>query len=202
MTKETFLNELRTRLQGLPQKEIDERIAFYDEMINDKMEYDNLTEEQAIEKVGSVDDIVIQVAKETPLISIVKHNVKPKRELTAWEVILLIVGFPLWFPLLISFLAIVFSLYVVLWALVLVVYSVFISGIASAIAGLVLGVIGITSGSPASGFFYIGCAIAGVGLTIVGYYASVYATKGAIAITKKLLLMIKLAFIGKRGKNE
>ena len=35
MNKEEFLNALRSNLKGLPSDEIEERISFYDEMIED-----------------------------------------------------------------------------------------------------------------------------------------------------------------------
>ena len=46
MNKEKFLDALRRRLSGLPQEDIDERIAFYEEMIDDRME-EGLSEEEA-----------------------------------------------------------------------------------------------------------------------------------------------------------
>ena len=37
MKKEEFLTELRSKLNGLSKKEIDERINFYSEMIDDRI---------------------------------------------------------------------------------------------------------------------------------------------------------------------
>ena len=34
MNKDQFLEELRKKLSGLPQEDIDERVAFYSEMID------------------------------------------------------------------------------------------------------------------------------------------------------------------------
>ena len=48
MNKEEFLSELRTKLSGLPQEDIEERISFYSEMIDDRME-DGISEEEAVE---------------------------------------------------------------------------------------------------------------------------------------------------------
>ena len=98
MNKDSFLNELRARLAGLPQADIEERIAFYNEMINDRME-DGLTEEEAVEEIGSVDEIVGQIMAEIPFASLVRTRVMPKRKLRTWELVLLIVGAPVWLPL-------------------------------------------------------------------------------------------------------
>ena len=46
MRKAEFLRELEKRLQGLPKDEIDSRLAFYSEMIDDRIE-DGKTEEEA-----------------------------------------------------------------------------------------------------------------------------------------------------------
>ncbi len=38
MTKQEFIAELRKGLSGLPKKELEERLTFYSEMIDDRME--------------------------------------------------------------------------------------------------------------------------------------------------------------------
>ena len=47
MTKQAFLAALGERLVGLPQKDIEERLTFYSEMIDDRME-EGLSEEEAV----------------------------------------------------------------------------------------------------------------------------------------------------------
>ena len=56
MTKEAFLNGLKKGLKGLPNNDIEEHIAFYDEMIEDKKE-DGISEEEAILQIGSINDV-------------------------------------------------------------------------------------------------------------------------------------------------
>ena len=119
---EKFLDELRNRLSGLPQEDIEERIAFYEEMIDDRME-DGVSEEEAVSRIGSVENIARQIMSEIPLTKLVQEKVKPKRNLRAWEIVLLVLGSPLWISLLISVLAIIFSVYVTIWSVVLVVYA-------------------------------------------------------------------------------
>ena len=38
MTKKEFLSALREKMAGLPKDDVDDRIAFYSEMIDDRME--------------------------------------------------------------------------------------------------------------------------------------------------------------------
>ena len=57
MNKQEFLSELKNRLAGIPQKDIDQTIEFYEELILDKMEEGQL-EEEAIASLDSIDEIV------------------------------------------------------------------------------------------------------------------------------------------------
>ncbi|HBB19073.1 MAG TPA: hypothetical protein DCZ62_01395, partial [Ruminococcus sp.] len=83
MNREKFISELREKLYGLSQSDIDERVEFYSEMINDRME-DGLSEEEAVAEIGSVDGIVEQIMGEIPITALVREKVKPKRKLKAW----------------------------------------------------------------------------------------------------------------------
>ena len=46
MSKQEFLDQLRARLSGLPRQDVIERLNFYSEMIDDRME-EGLSEEDA-----------------------------------------------------------------------------------------------------------------------------------------------------------
>ena len=111
MLKQEFLAQLRDALCGLPQCDIDERLTFYSEIIDDRME-DGLPEEEAVAAVGSVDEIFTQVVAEIPFSKIVKERIKPKRRLTAWEIVLLALGSPIWLSLGIAAFAVILSLYI------------------------------------------------------------------------------------------
>ena len=193
MKRDEFLKDLKKKLAGLPQEDINNRVDFYNEMIDDLCE-DGLSEEEAIEKLGPVDDFVKKVANETPLINIVKEKAKPKRSLHGWEIALLVLGFPLWFPLLITFLCLCLVAYILLWVLVIVTYSVTISIITGTISGAVLAISGLSTGYMAAAGFYIGFTIAGIGLTILLFYACKYATIFSFKLAKKIILKIKLSF--------
>ena len=80
MRKEEFLKRLRKRLSGLPDKDTDERISFYSEIIDDRIE-DGLTEEEAVAAIGTVDSVVEQIINETPIKTLVNQRIKPKRKL-------------------------------------------------------------------------------------------------------------------------
>ena len=111
MLKTAFLEALQSGLAGLPQQDIEERLAFYGEMIDDRME-EGLSEEEAVEAIGPVDRVINEIIAQTPLTKIVKERIKPKRSLRAWEILLLILGFPLWFPLMIVAFVLILVFYV------------------------------------------------------------------------------------------
>lgn len=80
MNKKEFLANLRNALSGLPQDEIEERLTFYAEMLDDRME-EGLSEEEAVLAAGPIDDIVKQVVAEVPLTKIAKERIRPKHQL-------------------------------------------------------------------------------------------------------------------------
>ena len=117
MNKQEFLSLLAQELSGLPGKDVTDRLAFYDEMIDDRIE-EGLSEEDAVDEMGPVDEVAAQILEEIPLSRLVRERVRPKRRLRAWEILLLILGSPLWLSLLLAAGAVLLAVYVVIWALV------------------------------------------------------------------------------------
>ena len=66
MLKTAFLEALQSGLAGLPQQDIEERLAFYGEMIDDRME-EGLSEEEAVDAIGPVDRVINEIVAQTPL---------------------------------------------------------------------------------------------------------------------------------------
>ena len=73
MNKQEFITKLKSMLTDLPENEIKERIDFYSEMIDDRIE-DGLTEEEAVKDIGTVEEVAKQIINEIPLFKIIKHN--------------------------------------------------------------------------------------------------------------------------------
>lgn len=100
MDKQEFLSKLRAKLSGLPQKDLEERLSFYSEMIDDRIE-EGLSEETAVKELGTVDEVAGQIIADIPLSKLVKERIKPKRALNVWEIVLLAIGSPIWLSLII-----------------------------------------------------------------------------------------------------
>lgn len=196
MSKQEFLAQLRKGLSGLPQDDIEERLMFYSEMIEDQME-EGLSEEEAVSAVGSVDEIVTQVVAETPLAKIAKERIKSKRRLSTGEIVLLVLGSPIWLSLGIAAFAVILSLYISLWAAIFSLWAVFVSFAACSI-GSVMACVNLTvGGNGASGLAMLAAGIVCAGLTIFMFYGCKAATKGTLILTKKMAIWIKNCFIKK-----
>ncbi len=201
MNKTQFLDELKRRLAGLPQSDLDERLEFYSEMIDDRME-DGLTEEEAVAEIGSVDEVVAQIMADIPLSKLVKEKVKQRRGLKAWEIILLVLGSPVWLPLGIAAFAVCLSLYVVLWAVLIGFWAIDLSLAASALGGIAAAVFYVTKGNLAGAGMMLGAAILCAGFAILAFLGCLALTKGLLRLTKKMLLGIKSLFIGKETSKK
>ena len=118
MTKREFLSQLRKKLRKLPMLELRERIGFYSEIIDDKIE-EGLSEEAAVAEVGSVDDIAAQIIDD---IADSTEKERIKKVVSGWQIVLLIVGSPVWLPILISIFAVVWSIVITIWAIEIPLY--------------------------------------------------------------------------------
>ena len=190
MNKAEFIFALYEKLPSVPYKELEERLAFYIEMIDDRME-DGLSEEEAVAAIGTVEEIAAQILADIPIIKLAKETYKPKTHLKAWEIILLILGSPVWFSLLIAAFAVVLSLYATLWSVLISLWAVFVSLAACALAGIVAGSGFIVIGYGLTGIAMIGAGIFCVGLTVFLFWGCNAATKGILSLTKKIALGMK-----------
>ena len=166
MSKAEFLLALREKLSFLSREEAEERLAFYSEMIDDRMD-EGLSEQQAVDEIGSVNEIAAQIVTEIPFTKLAKKKIKPKRRLAAWEVVLLILGSPIWLSLLIALFAVGLSLYASLWAVIISLWAVAIAVIVSAIGCFVLGAFCCLHVNGLTGLAAIGAGCVCAGLAIV-----------------------------------
>ena len=196
MDKQEFLARLQEGLSGLPQEDITERLAFYSEMIDDRME-DGLTEEEAVAEIGAVDTIVPQIVEEIPITRIVRERVRPKRRLQTWEIVLLVLGSPIWISLLIAAFAVLLSIYIVIWALIVSLWAVEVSLIAGAVCSLAAGIVYVCLGMGMSGMLLISAGLILGGISVFLFFGCRAVTKGAVILTKKIAMGVKTLFIRK-----
>ena len=203
MTKNEFISALREKLKGYPKEDIERSAEYYCEMIDDRIE-DGMSEEDAVKSLGDIKDIAKEIEIEMPIKTIVKKKVKEKKEdkTPTWVVVLLIIGFPVWAPLLLGLGITAFSLYIALWSIVLAFWAVDAALFLAVIAGLLA--IGITmiKGSMLSAIIYFGVTLVLIGLALLGLIGCFYASKGLAALFAAIFRSIKKKLISKNEKEK
>ena len=199
MDKLDFLMVLAARLEVLSDADKKASLDYYAEMLDDLVE-SGMTEAEAVASLGSVDAIAEEILLDVPLTKLVQAKMKKRRRLTGTEITLLIVGLPIWLPLLISAFAIVFSAYVSLWAVVISLYAADVSFAAGSLAGLVGAIMMFVGGQPASGLLFLGAMLALAGLAILLFFGCNAVAKCACKLGRLTLRGIKACFVRKEGK--
>ncbi|MGX8692920.1 MAG: DUF1700 domain-containing protein [Clostridia bacterium] len=115
MTKAEYLERLRESLALMPAEEREAQLAYYEELFDDMLE-DGMSEEQVVEHLGAPEAVAEELLAEMPLSTLVKNRVRAEGKLSALTIVLLVLGAPVWLPLLISAFAVLLSLLITLWA--------------------------------------------------------------------------------------
>ena len=199
MDKYDFLLALEERLADLPEADRQSSLDFYAEMLDDLME-GGMTEQEAVASLGSVDAIAQEILMDTPLPKLIKAKMKPKRRMRAWEIVLIAVGSPVWFPILIALFAVALSLYITLWAVVISLYAADLAFAISAPAGIIAAIALFVSGKPAAALLFLGAGLVLAGLTILWLLLCNLTAKGTWQLGKLTLRGIKACFVRKKGE--
>ena len=137
MNKQEYLGALEYALAQMPPEEREKHLAYYDELICDMCE-DGMSEEEATSRLGDPNAVAQELLAALPLATLVKTRIRSGGSLSPLVIALLVLGFPLWFPLLAACGAVVLSLIITMWALFVsyaaVAAALLISAIAMAIA--------------------------------------------------------------------
>ena len=131
-----------------------------------------------------------------PLSKLLMEKVRSKRDLKPREILLLILGSPIWLPPVIISLAAVFSVYIAVCAVVISMWAV---GASSEVVSLILaawGVLIVIQGNTPAGAAVLGAGISGVGFSALTFLGSRAATKGLRALTGRVFFGIKKRLVG------
>lgn len=126
MNREAFLRELEGRLAALPEGERGETLAYYGEMIDDRIEA-GMREEAAVEALGAMEEIAAEALQGAPQQRIARRAPGP------WSLLIGILGSPVWLPLVATGFVLALVAYILLWVAVAVLY---VCAAASAVSGL------------------------------------------------------------------
>lgn len=173
MSRIEFLGELSRRLSKLPKEELDDVLSYYDEIFLDAgVEH----EAETSEKLGNIDDIARQI--------LIDNNIAPDGEPeyfvqngsqgkgtvnggkkkpvndVAIKLLILVLTFPIWLPVLITVVSVAFALIV---TAVAVLFSLIVAGVACIVGGIITLFV-----EPA-----VGVLALGIGLVICGLFGLV-----------------------------
>ena len=200
MTKKEFLDALALLLRALPQKEREERLGFYAEQIDDRIE-EGLSEAEAVAGLGTVEAVAAQIMDEVSLSAIAAEKAGKKRRLNPLSLTLILLGSPVWLSLLASAVSVLISLFAALWSVVISLWATFGALIGAALGGLVAGVVfALFGGHIAVGVAVFACALLCAGLSVPTFLFCRAVSRGAFVLSRYILLGIKKCFVG--GKKR
>lgn len=191
MTKAEYLHRLRACLAQMPAEEREKQLAYYEELFDDMLE-DGMSEEEAAAHLGAPEDVAAELLAEMPMAALVKNRVRERGRPSAMTIVLLVLGAPLWLPLLIAALAVLLSLLITLWAVGLSL------GVVPPVVGLSL--------AAAGGAVFLGLAefpllaalgliLSGLGLLILGVLLFAAIVRGLAALCRSIWRGCKKALL-------
>lgn len=117
------------------------------------------------------------------------------KKLNTLQIVLLIIGSPLWFSLLIAVISIITSMYIVLWAIMISFWAVFVSIVSAALSMILVGIAFAFTNIKLTGLAMIGIGIFCTGLSILLFFACKSVTKAILSLTKESIKWIKNRFL-------
>ena len=197
MNKEAFLAELAKRLYGLSQSDLEERLAYFSEVIDEKVA-NGMTEETAVASIGSVDDVASRIMSEIPLSKLVKDRVQTEKRWTAGKIVLLLLLFPIWFPLAVTLFAVLFAFITVIWAVILALYAADLVLLLTAVVLIPGSVVLLFMAGPGGILTGIGTALILAALSILLFLFCSLLVRGTVKLMQLILTGIKFIFVGKK----
>lgn len=180
MNKTEFSEALRQALGKLPSYEVEQSIAFYAEMIDDRIE-DGMIEQDAVAALGSVESIADQIIAETPAIpkAIAKANTGNR----TLNVVLLVVFSFIWVPIVLALAMSAFLVYLSIWLVIMALWITVVALFICAPLGLFTFVWSIANGYPLTGVFILGACLFTSGLGLFACMGVASVSKGLVQLT-------------------
>jgi predicted anti-sigma-YlaC factor YlaD len=133
----------------------------------------------------------------------VKENMEQAKPLKKFRfhMLLNILGFPIWLPLLATAFSLVLTTYICIWVVVICVWCVPLSFGAASLSCVISAAVAFTQGLAGSGLLYVGCIIAFAGLAALSVWPSIKLTGIVLRFTVYLFEKFK-KLIGIKKKEE
>ena len=185
MNRQEFLEALAARLASIPETERERSLAFYIEIIDDRIE-NGASEEEAVASLGPVEKIAGEILQNAPAPAPTRT-----RKLRGWEIALLILGLPLWLPLLVSAAVVALAMLIVLWSLIVALWAMAASFTLGTPMTFVAGGLALFRWNLLRSTVCVGMACAMAGAAILLLIAARYATRRAWRLTRVCWMWIR-----------
>ena len=196
MNKAEFLSSLEKELSGLSAADTEKAIEYYSEMIDDRIE-SGMSEESAVADVGTPEAAAKDILMDMPIAKVVKAKMKKQRGLKGWEIALIILGAPLWIPILIVMLAVALSVVTALFSIVITFAAVVLALVFGGLFCIGVGIWELFRAMFASGLFGIGIGIGAIGCGILAVLLTILAFKLTVWLLRVSGKAVKAIFVGK-----
>ena len=197
MNKQEFLGALRKKLAPLPEQEIERSLAYYSEIIDDRME-DGMTEADAVAALGDPGAIAETIMYDMSIPALMKARASGSRSgasnKTLW-LVLVILGFPLWFPSVIAIFSVIAAVYITVWALIISLYAIVLSLAAAADGRIAAALAALIDMSAAAALMTLGLALCCGALTIFMIKPVYLITRALLGFTGRVIRKIKSLFV-------
>ncbi|MEG0668438.1 MAG: DUF1700 domain-containing protein [Clostridium sp.] len=192
MSKEKFINELRSKLRRLPKEEVDNVIAYYLDYFEDA----GKDEAEVIKELDSPSTIASQILADYAF----SPDTEEKKTSSLNKISLIVLSIfaaPIALPLAFAFVMVLFAMLIVVVALIFSFGAVAVALFASGIAAFVAGILVFFQG-PATGIFYIG---AGLIVIALGIFAGI-GIKALVPNVFSVIRNMTTSFLSKFNKSK
>ena len=192
MNKQEYLTQLRAALACLPEGEIEESVAFYTEMIDDRVA-DGLTEEEATAQLDDPKAAARAIIADFPVVPRTVVRTKQRNRALYWTLVIL--GSPLWLTLLLAAGMLVLAGLLTIWCLILGLWLLAAGLLAGGPLGIGVCLWALAVGQPAYGVFELGSGLLCFGLGLFCLHGAVAASKTLMQVSRQWIAKAKAPFV-------
>ena len=192
MNKQEYLTQLRAALACLPEGEIEESVAFYTEMIDDRVA-DGLTEEEATAQLDDPKAAARAIIADLPVVPRTVVRTKQRNRALYWTLVIL--GSPLWLTLLLAAGMLVLAGLLTIWCLILGLWLLAAGLLAGGPLGIGVCLWALAVGQPAYGVFELGSGLLCFGLGLFCLHGAVAASKTLMQVSRQWIAKAKAPFV-------
>ena len=209
MDKHDFLVLLRERLHSLSKEDTERYIEYYSEMIDDRIE-EGKSEEEAVREIGTPKKIAEQILgevseskpediKQKEESKGEKTSAKQKRKLGGLEITLIILGAPLWIPLIAAMFSVIISILAVIFSVIISLFAAVFSIVACGISGIIASPVIFVYSGVGAGLVIIGASLVLTGASVFLFRGWRMLVRWTVSGIKKSFVLIKSLFSAKEA---